>query len=113
MVTATISSCWGGRIMQPIDMDEMQKRLDRPDYAPVAASLKEVGFNSAVEIGATYAGRASDLRATDGGTRRSMRIWNMRLQYKAGLGLNSMLFPRSLQRHSFVPQISGWSVYRR
>ena len=42
-----------------IDVDELQARLDRPDYAEVKESLAEVGFHSAVELLATYAGRGA------------------------------------------------------
>jgi spermidine synthase len=65
----------------------MQARLDQPGYAPVAASLKEVGFLSAVDFLATYAGRASDLRPMTSGVTVNEDM-NMRLQYIAGLGLN-------------------------
>jgi spermidine synthase len=78
---------------KPIDVDAMQQRLDRPDYAPVAASLGDVGFHSAVEIVATYAGRASDLEPMTANTPINGDL-DMRLQYKAGLGLNSMAFPQ-------------------
>src|SRR5437867_9445590 len=44
-----------------INVDEMQERLNRPDYKRVADSLREVGFRSAVELLATYAGRTADL----------------------------------------------------
>jgi spermidine synthase len=53
---------------KPISVDEMQQRLDRPGYSRVKDSLDEVGFHSAVEFLASYAGRASDLapdRCTD------------------------------------------------
>ncbi len=51
----------GQREATPISLDAVQARLDRPDYARVLASISEVGFHSAVELFATYAGRASDL----------------------------------------------------
>ena len=44
-----------------IDLDEMDQRLGRPEYAMVAQSLREVGMNSSVDLFATYAGRRSDL----------------------------------------------------
>ncbi|HXP85891.1 MAG TPA: hypothetical protein VN841_14300 [Bryobacteraceae bacterium] len=70
-----------------INVDEMQQRLDTPGYAPVAASIREVGFNSAVEFLATYAGRAADLAPLTAGVTVNQDM-NMRLQYIAGLGLN-------------------------
>ncbi|MBV8902594.1 MAG: SAM-dependent methyltransferase, partial [Acidobacteriia bacterium] len=73
---------------RPISVDETQQRLDRPDYARVQASLSEVGFHSAVEFLATYAGRASDLAPFLVGAQINNDL-NLRLQYLAGLGLNS------------------------
>ena len=70
-----------------IDVDEMDARLRRPEYAPVAQSLNEVGFNSAVGLLSTYAGRAADMRPwlKDAVINRDR---NLRLQYLAGMGLN-------------------------
>jgi len=77
-----------------IQVDSIQARLDRPDYAPVAASLGEVGFHSAVELLATYAGRARDLAPLLAGAQINGDL-NMRLQYIAGLGLNSMAYQQT------------------
>jgi spermidine synthase len=77
----------------PISVDAMQQRLDRPDYAAVQASLNEVGFHSAVEFLATYAGRSSDLAPYLIGAQINDDL-NLRLQYLAGLGLNSMATPQ-------------------
>jgi spermidine synthase len=76
-----------------INIDDIQGRLDRPDYAPVLASISEVGFHSAVEVMGTYAGRASDLQQFIAGAQINQDL-NMRLQYLAGLGLNSMDHPQ-------------------
>jgi spermidine synthase len=53
----------------------------------VDASLREIGFNSALDLFSTYAGRASDLKPflADAAVNRDR---NLRLQYLAGLGLN-------------------------
>lgn len=70
-----------------IDIDAMQQRLDRPEYKAVAASLREVGYNSAIDLLSTYAVQASDLRSW----LRNAQIntdRNLRLQYLAGMGLN-------------------------
>jgi spermidine synthase len=77
----------------PVNVDQLQERLDRPDYTRVLASLGEVGFHSAVEVLATYAGRAADLQPylVDAQVNEDL---NMRLQYLAGLGLNSMSFTK-------------------
>jgi spermidine synthase len=77
----------------PISLDAIQARLDRPDYARVLASIGDVGFHSAVEILATYAGRASDLQPYVAGAAINDDM-NLRLQYLAGLGLNSMAFEK-------------------
>ena len=70
-----------------IDVDEIQARLNRPEYAPVAQSLRQIGINSAVDLFATYAGRRPDL---DGWMKDAVinRDRNLRLQYLAGMGLN-------------------------
>ena len=70
-----------------IDIDNMQQRLDRPDYARVAQSLREVGFPSAVALLSTYAGQEPDLRTWLEGAEIN-RDGNLRLQYMAGLALN-------------------------
>lgn len=72
-----------------INVDDMQRRLDQAGYVAVSQSLGEVGFHSAVDVLATYAGRAADLRSllADAPINEDM---NMRLQYLAGLGLNAM-----------------------
>jgi spermidine synthase len=76
-----------------IDVDSIQNRLDRPEYSKVLASISEVGFHSAAEILATYAGRASDLKAYLAGAQINDDL-NLRLQYLAGLGVNSMAFQK-------------------
>ncbi len=70
-----------------IDVDAIQARLQRPEYAPVARSLREIGMNSAVDLFSTYAGRKPDLEPwlRDATLNRDR---NLRLQYLAGLGLN-------------------------
>jgi spermidine synthase len=70
-----------------IDVDAIQAKLDRPEYAPVKQSLREIGMMSAVDLFSTYAGRKSDLEPW----LRNAQInhdRNLRLQYLAGLGLN-------------------------
>jgi len=72
-----------------IDVDRVQQRLGQPKYSKVSASLAEVAFNSAAELFATYAGTASDLTPMLKGAQVN-RDLNMRLQYLAGWGLNSV-----------------------
>ena len=73
----------------PIHIDEMQKRLDGPGYSGVSTSLGEAEFHSAFDVMGSYAGRASDLAPMLSGAEIN-RDLNMRLQYVAGWGLNSV-----------------------
>jgi spermidine synthase len=75
-----------------VDIDALQQSLDQPAYRGVAASLAEVDFHSAVELLASYTGRASDLAPMLAGTPVNNDL-NLRLQYLAGLGLNSVRSP--------------------
>ena len=70
-----------------IDIDEMEERLKKPEYAPVAQSLREIGMFSATDLFATYAGSAKDYEGwlKDAQINRDR---NLRLQYLAGQGLN-------------------------
>jgi spermidine synthase len=70
-----------------INVDELQQRLDRADHLSVARSVKDVGFGSAVDLLATYAGQGADLAPwlKDAEINRDR---NLRLQYLAGMGLN-------------------------
>jgi spermidine synthase len=73
-----------------IDLDAVQRRLDRPDYAPVAQSLRDIGVNSIVDLLATYSGRKSDLDRWLRGAPIN-RDRDLRLQYLAGWGINSAM----------------------
>jgi spermidine synthase len=71
-----------------IDLDAVEQRLARPDYAPVAESLRDIGVPSVTELLASYAGRKSDLgRWCDGADIN--HDGDLRLQYLAGWGINS------------------------
>ncbi len=70
-----------------IDVDAIQAKLDRPEYALVRRSLAEVGFASAEQLLGTFAGQAAHL----GPWMADAQINHdndMRLQYLAGLGFN-------------------------
>jgi spermidine synthase len=71
-----------------IDVDALQARLDRPDYATVRASLQQVGFPTAISLLDTYLGRATDLRPWLAGAQINRDI-DLRLQYLAGMGVNN------------------------
>jgi spermidine synthase len=70
-----------------IDIDEMDARLRRPEYQQMAQSLREIGFNSATDLFATFAGQASDLKPWLADAQIN-HDWNLRLQFLAGMGLN-------------------------
>ena len=70
-----------------IHVDDIQAKLERPEYAPMKQSLREIGMNSAVDLFSTFAGRASDLKPwlADATINRDR---NLRLQFLAGMGFN-------------------------
>jgi spermidine synthase len=72
-----------------VDIDALQTRMERQDHSGVVSSLGEVGFQSAIDVLMTYAGRAIDLRPWLTGTTLNLDR-NLRLQYLAGMGVNSM-----------------------
>jgi spermidine synthase len=65
----------------------MQRSLERPEFAEVARSLRQIGFNSAIDLLATYAGRDPELGPwlADAEINRDD---NLRLQFLAGFDLN-------------------------
>jgi len=71
----------------PLDIDALAARLDQPEYAPVAESLREVGYSSLIDLLSTYAGDAPNLSGwmSDAVINRDI---SLRLQYLAGLGVN-------------------------
>jgi len=89
---------------EPIDIDVIAARLQRPDHARVAASLAEVGIRDAFELMTTHAGREDDLREWLKGAEIN-RDLNMRLQYLAGWGLNfshaDLIYEQIVDRRGF------------
>jgi spermidine synthase len=84
-----------------IDVDALQRRLDQPDHQLVKQSLRDVGFGE-VQTGAegvAMRAEGSDLLATYSGQAPLLKDWsrgaqintdrNLRLQYLAGMWLNS------------------------
>ena len=71
-----------------IDVDAFQQRLERPDYSNVIASLRPVGFGSAMDVLMTYFGRGPHLQSWLEGAQINLDR-NLRLQYLAGLEINS------------------------
>ena len=73
---------------QHIDADQLQERVNRRDHAAVAKSLEDVGFQTVVSLLLTYGGQAGDLQPWLQGAEIN-RDRNLRLQYLAGMSLNS------------------------
>jgi spermidine synthase len=71
-----------------INVDELQARLDSPQYARVSQSLRDVGFNSADDLLSIYSGQDSDLRPWLADATINLDS-NLRLQYMAGMALNN------------------------
>ena len=72
------------------NLDELQQRLDRPEYAEVKKSLAQVDFFSAADMLGTYAGQASDLKEWLADAQINTDA-NLRLQYLAGMAFNSYI----------------------
>jgi spermidine synthase len=70
-----------------IDVDAMDRRFASPEFALVAQSLQQIGFDSALSLLSTYGGRGSELGAwlKDAEINRDD---NLRLQFLAGFGMN-------------------------
>jgi spermidine synthase len=94
------------------DVDEWQAKLDQPEYAAVKTSLQEVGIYSAIELFATYGGRASELKPYTAGAQINYDR-DLRLQYLAGLGLNrnegDKIYADILQYHKFPEELFSGS----
>ncbi len=80
----------GGAEPMKIDLDAIRARLARPDHREVGRSLYEVGFHSLPSLLSTYAGQARGLQPwlEDAVINRD---GNLRLQYMAGLALNTSM----------------------
>jgi len=93
----------------------MQARLDRPEGARIAESMREVGFGSVVQMLATYAGQEPDLRPWLEGAEIN-RDSNLRLQYIAGWALNvsreGAIYSQMLQYRRFPANLLVGSEQR-
>ncbi|MGO9914281.1 MAG: spermidine synthase, partial [Isosphaeraceae bacterium] len=92
-----------------IDIDEVQRRLDRPDHQLVKRSLHEVGFgeiktgitgvavvpDEAIDLLTAYAGQALFLKEWSRGAQINTDR-NLRLQYLAGMSFNTSMGDRIL-----------------
>ena len=70
-----------------LNVDALEDRWSRPEYARVAQSMGAVNFHNATDVLATYAGRASDLTRWLAGADINDDM-SLRLQYLAGMSLN-------------------------
>jgi spermidine synthase len=73
-----------------INLDELNQRIHRADYAPVAQSLHDIDVGSLEALFSTYAGNKSDLEPWLRGADIN-RDGDLRLQYIAGWSINSRL----------------------
>ncbi|HMF13481.1 MAG TPA: fused MFS/spermidine synthase, partial [Gemmataceae bacterium] len=71
-----------------IDADAIQERLHAPDHAAAVNSLEQVNFHTIVGLLSTYAGQAKDLQSPLADVEIN-RDRNLRLQYLAGMQLNT------------------------
>ena len=70
-----------------IDVDALERKLASPEFAPLARSLRQIGFDSATSLLQSYAGRGQDLRPWLQGAEIN-RDRNLRLQFLAGFGVD-------------------------
>jgi len=81
---------------EPIDVDAVQARLSDPANEAIAASLRQVGIFSAIDLFGTYSGSARDLQGWLADAQINTDR-NLKLQYLAGLGLNQYQADRIYQ----------------
>jgi spermidine synthase len=80
-----------GHLEKPaINVDEVEARLQRPDYAPVVQSMFEIGVTSINDLLSTYAGQNADLGVWSAGADLNTDS-DLRLQYLGGWGINSTM----------------------
>ena len=94
-----------------IDIDEVQARLDRPDYAPVADSLREIELYSLIDLFSNYVGQNADLNPWVQGAAIN-RDGDLKLQYLGGLGYQLRYGGRAVQTDAQLPADSHRPVLR-
>jgi spermidine synthase len=97
-----------------IDADVLKERLDRPDHAAVKKALESIGMSTVVGLLQTYAGQACDLHPWLENAAIN-RDRNLRLQYLAGMQLNTRahnaIYREMLDYRQFPANIligTGW-----
>ena len=88
------------------NLDEIQAKLDRPEYAPVKQSLAEIGMYNVVDLFSNFAGTKQQLQPwlADAIINRDR---NLKLQYLAGLGVHlyqSDVIYAQMLRYADYPQ---------
>jgi spermidine synthase len=88
-----------------IDLDEIQAKLSRPEYQPIAQSLAEIGMYNVVDLFSNFAGNSDQLQPwlSDATINRDR---NLKLQYLAGLGVHlyqSDVIYADMLRHADYP----------
>jgi spermidine synthase len=70
-----------------INLDEIQQKLARPEYQPIARSLSEIGMYNVIDLFSNFAGNKQQLAPwlADAIINRDR---NLKLQYLAGLGVH-------------------------
>jgi spermidine synthase len=89
-----------------INVDEVQQRMNRPDYAAVLESMSEVAFPNAIALFSTYGGQKADLGPWLVGAELNYDR-DLRLQYLGGWGINSRLedfIYRQMMRYRRPPE---------
>lgn len=98
----------GQRDPLTIEVDALQRRLERTDHFKVRSALHDLGLGSALDLLSTYAGRQPELRRWLEGAEIN-RDRNLRLQYLAGLQLESdqgaNTYGEMLERRTFPPEL--------
>jgi spermidine synthase len=89
-----------------INLDEIQEKLTRPEYRPIAQSLAEVGMYNVIDLFANFAGNKGQLQPwlADATINRDR---NLKLQYLAGLGVHlyqSDVIYAGMLRYADYPQ---------
>jgi spermidine synthase len=100
----------GQRDPAPISLPAINSRLRQPSYTPVTMSLTEVGIRSVGDLlFNSYANRAADLAPWLEGASLN-RDLDLRLQYLAGLGINTNM-PESIYADIVRHRSSATSVF--
>jgi spermidine synthase len=70
-----------------INLDEIQAKLARPEYLPIAQSFADIGMYNVIDLFSTFAGNKPQLQPwlADATINRDR---NLKLQYLAGLGVH-------------------------